>query len=111
MPFDLKRNKCIVKCSLPFRLFLAFSPDFSKCGVQSGSVASQCNTPSAPTWVSDLFVFALVVHVDNLSYANLSDFICYFSYSSLTGVGKRFDLIYQCLDLYSSLLSPLLFIT
>lgn len=110
MPFDLKRNKCIVKCSLPFRRLLAFFPDFSKCGVQSGSVASQCNTPSAPTWVTDLFVFALVVHVDNLSYANLSDFIYYFSYSSLTGVGKRFDLIYQCLDVYSSL-SPSLFIT
>lgn len=55
-------------------------------------------------------LFALVVHVDNLSYANLSDFIYYFSYSSLTGVGKRFDLIYQCLDVYSSL-SPSLFIT
>lgn len=115
MPFDLKRNKCIVKCSpsssSPSPLPPPPPPDFSKCGVQSGSVASQCNTPSAPTWVSDLFVFALVVHVDNLSYANLSDFIYYFSYSSLTGVGKWFDLIYQCLDLYSSLLSPSLFIT
>lgn len=69
-------------------------------------MASQCNTPSAPTWLSDLLVFAIVVHVDNLSYANLSDFIYYFSYSSLTGVGKRFDLIYQCLDLYSSLCLP-----
>lgn len=71
-----------------------------------GSVASQRNTPSAPTWVSDLFVFALVVHFDNPSYANLSDFIYYFSYSSLTHFGKWFDLIYQCFDLYSFLCLP-----